>query len=170
MGTPSFGPAVNGLSLIIDRGLELPDQFLTRMPSGRIFGEAAMMPTVACAKLIEALMKAGIKIKGLLPSTGDGLRKLLRLGSFTFEIQKWVEVPEIFTFMRSLGVSHEDCLTTFNHGIALYVIVSKSEAAQATAVAAEAGYELPDLGEVKEGTASVSFLPEGITLHPRKDA
>ena len=169
LGSPSSGAHVNGYSMIIDRGMELSKKFLTILKNGSMLGQEAMKPTVSYAKLVEALMYEKVTIKGLLPSTGDGLRKLLRMGEFTFNIDKWVEVPEIFRFMRSLGVTQTDCLTTFNWGIGYYFFVPKSEAPQAIVVAAAAGYPLFDLGFVEEGPPQVNFEPEGIALSPRKD-
>jgi phosphoribosylaminoimidazole (AIR) synthetase len=66
--------------------------------------------------------------------------------------------------MLELGVSLEDCLTTFNWGIGFYIFVPEKEVDRTIEMGRKAGYELLDLGQVEEGERCVIFEPEGITL------
>ncbi len=68
--------------------------------------------------------------------------------------------------MLELGVSLEDCLTTFNWGIGFYIFVPEKEVDRTIEIGRKAGYELLDLGQVEEGERCVIFEPEGITLPP----
>jgi len=83
------------------------------------------------------------------------------------ENKNWIEeIPPIFQFMRELGVSLEDCITTFNWGIGFYILVAEDEVDRTIRTGKYAGYELHDLGQVEEGERCVIFEPEGITLSP----
>jgi phosphoribosylaminoimidazole (AIR) synthetase len=103
----------------------------------------------------------------LLPGTGGGVGKIaFDKRPFTYRIHNWIEVPPLFQFMRELGVSLEDCLTTFNWGIGYYIFVPPQEVDYAISIAKKAGYELFDLGVVEKGERKVIFEPENITLPP----
>ena len=119
IGVTSSGLHANGVSLVIKKGLELPQQFLTKLPSGKTFGEVALTPTRSYVKLIERLLEEEVYIHTLLPGTGDGVGKIaFDKRPFTYRIHSWPEVPEFFTyFYEKLGVSLMDCLKTFNWGI-----------------------------------------------------
>jgi len=68
--------------------------------------------------------------------------------------------------MLELGVTLEDCLTTFNWGIGFYVFVPEKEVANTLETGKNAGYELINLGQVEKGDRCVIFGPEKITLPP----
>lgn len=168
MGAASSGLHANGVSLVIKRALTLPEQFLTKLPNGNTLGEEALIPTRSYVALIKALLNKGADIvHALLPGTGSGVSKIaFDKRPFTYRIWQWVEVPPLFQFMRELGVSLEDCLTTFNWGIGYYIFVPEEEVETTLKVGKKAGYELYDLGLVEEGPRCVIFEPEKITLPP----
>jgi len=167
VGVTSSGLHANGISLVIKRALTLKDQFLHLLSNGRTLGEEALIPARSYVALVEALLEAEIDIHALLPGTGDGVGKIaFDKRPFTYRIQRWLEVPVLFQFMRGLGVTLEDCLKTFNWGIGFYIFVPEKEVGQVLEVGQKAGYELCDLGEVEEGERCVIFEPEKITLPP----
>jgi len=55
----------NGISLVIQQALELPEQFLTKPPSGKTLGEAALTPAHSYVALVEALLENEIDIHAL---------------------------------------------------------------------------------------------------------
>lgn len=75
----------------------------------------------------------------------------------------------MFLFVRELGVSIQDLLTTFNWGIGYYAIVFPREAEAALACADRAGYSAMIVGRVEDGERKVIFEPEGMTLPPPGD-
>jgi phosphoribosylformylglycinamidine cyclo-ligase len=167
IGTASSGLHANGISLVIKRAMELPDKFLTKLPSGKTLGEEALIPTRSYVSLIETLLEAGIELHALLPGTGSGVAKLaFDSRSFTYRVHSWFPVPEFFLYFRELGVSLEDCLKTFNWGVGYYIFAPKSGVDRVLSIGKEAGYELAEVGVVEEGKRQVIFEPGKITLPP----
>lgn len=167
IGVTSSGLHANGVSLVIKKGLELKDQFLTKISKGLIFGEAALTPTRSYVKLIERLLEEEVDIHCLLPGTGDGVGKIaFDKRPFTYHVQSWPEVPEFFRyFHEELGISLADCLKTFNWGIGYYMFVPKYEVQKVLDIGHKTGYDLMDIGVVETGKRQTHFL-NIITLPP----
>lgn len=168
VGATSSGWHANGASLIIKRAMGLPDKFLTKLPNGKTLGEEALIPTRSYVALIEALLNNFVDIHALLPGTGGGIGKIsFDKRPFTYRIHDWPkEIPPIMLFMKELGVSLKDCLTTFNWGIGYYIFVPKEELDRVMMIGKRAGYDLYHIGSVEEGERKVVFDPENIVLPP----
>lgn len=172
IGVTSSGLHANGISLVIKRALVLPEQFLTKLPTGRTLGEEALIETRSYVALIETLLDAEVDIHALLPGTGDGVAKLaFDKRPFTYKVHTWTKtIPPLFLFMRELGVSLMDCLTTFNWGIGYYIFVPDREVARIIFMAESLGYEALEVGRVEEGERVIIFRPEGnLRLPPPGD-
>jgi len=168
LGVLSSGLHSNGSTLVIDRVMQLPDQFLTKLPNNRVVGDECLIPIPSYMRLVKALVDSSCDIHAILPGTGDGLGKIAYdKRPYTYRIREWVEVPLLFKFMLEIGVSLYDCLKTFNWGIGMYFFVSHNDVNSAIDVAWKAGYKLVELGVVEEGERKVIFEPEnGIELPP----
>ena len=164
----SSGLHANGISLVIQKAMELPEQFLTKLPSGDTLGAEALIPTRSYVKLIEALLDAQIDIHALLPGTGDAIGKIaFDKRPYTYRIHSWLPIPALFTYYREqLGVDIRDCLKTFNWGAGYYLFVPADAADKVLSVGRAAGYELADVGVVEAGDRQVIFEPENLTLPP----
>jgi phosphoribosylformylglycinamidine cyclo-ligase len=166
IGATSSGLHANGISLVIKRALALNDKFLHLLPNGKTLGEEALIPTRSYVRLVEALQEKNIEIHSLLGGTGGGISKIAYAKrAFTYRVKKWVdEIPPLFRFMLEVGVSLEDCLTTFNWGIGFYIFVPEEEVDRTIKTGKTAGYDLLELGQVEAGERRVVFEPEKITL------
>ncbi len=135
---------------------------------GKIIGEELLTPTRSYVGLVEALLDDSVHVSALMPGTGDGVSKICKLGRFTYRIHSWVDVKEIFLFMREkFGIPIKDCLTTFNWGIGYYIFVRAGGVYRATEAARRAGFELIEIGDVREGDHQVIFGPENdLILEP----
>lgn len=164
----SSGLHSNGVSLVIQKALELPEKFLTKLPNGNTLGAEALIPTRSYVALIEVLLENNVDIHALLPATGDGVGKLaFDKRSFTYRIHSWLQVPELFNYYRNaLNVSLKDCLKTFNWGAGYYIFAGASEVDNILSIGRKAGYTLMDVGVVETGKREVIFEPENITLPP----
>lgn len=165
IGVRSTGIHANGISLVIKRAMELPDQFLTKLPNGNTLGEEALIPTCSYVDLVRWLQLHEVPVHAILPGTGDGVAKLsFDKRPFTYRVHSWLkedEIPILFRFMRSLGVSILDCLTTFNWGIGYYLFVPQDQVNDAIVLGTDMGNELMEVGVVEEGRRGTIFEPEG---------
>lgn len=167
IGAASSGIHANGISLLIKKALELPNQFLTKLPNGRTLGEEALISTRSYVALVETLLEHEVRVSAFLPGTGGGVGKIAYdKRDFTYRIHSWPEVPQIFQFIRELGVPLEDCLKTFNWGIGYYIFLPAEEVERTLSIGKKAGYELINLGVVEEGKRQVIFEPENMVLLP----
>lgn len=164
----SSGLHANGISLVIKKGLELKEQFLTKLPNGHTLGEEALIPTRSYVRLIEILLENKIKIHALLPGTGDGVGKIaFDKRAFTYRIHSWLKVPPLMEFFhQQIGVELQDCLKTFNWGAGYYIYAPAGEVDAILSLGQKAGYELADVGVVEDGIRQTIFEPNKITLTP----
>ncbi|OGG63058.1 hypothetical protein A3C21_01240 [Candidatus Kaiserbacteria bacterium RIFCSPHIGHO2_02_FULL_59_21] len=168
IGASSSGLHANGVSLVIEKALALPEQFLTKLPNGKTLGEEALTPARSYVALVEALLENEVDIHALLPGTGDGVGKIaFDKRPFTYRIRNWPSVPELFRYFDDeLDVGIEDCLKTFNWGVGYYVFVPQSDVERALEAGKDAGHELTILGVVENGERQVIFEPKSVILGP----
>jgi phosphoribosylformylglycinamidine cyclo-ligase len=167
IGVTSSGLHANGISLVIDRVMRLPEHFLTRLPNGRTVGEEALIPTRSYAGLVAAINRS-VEVHKFLPGTGDGVAKLASdKRPFAYRIDNWIDdIPPLFLFMLEQGVSLLDCLKTFNWGIGYYIFVPAHYVDRVISIGRGAGYELFELGFVEEGKRGTHFEPNNLWLPP----
>ena len=164
----SSGLHANGVSLVIQKAMELPDKFLMKLPHGHTLGEEALIRTRSYVALIEALLAVDADIHALLPATGDGVGKFsFDKRPFTYRIHSWLTVPPLFQYFRNeLSVPMRDCLKTFNWGAGYYIFAAATDVEKILSIGTKAGYTLMDVGIVEEGKRETVFEPEHITLAP----
>jgi phosphoribosylformylglycinamidine cyclo-ligase len=164
----SSGIHSNGISLVIKKTMELPEQFLTKLPNGNTLGEEALIPTRSYVRLIETLQQNNVKIHALLPGTGDGVGKIaFDKRPFQYRIHSWLTIPPLMQYFKEqINMPLQDCLKTFNWGAGYYLFVPAEESGKILKLGKEAGYELADVGVVEDGKRQTIFEPENIILNP----
>jgi phosphoribosylformylglycinamidine cyclo-ligase len=169
----SSGLHANGISLVIKKALELPEQFLTKIFGGRLklaptLGEQALIPTRSYVALIEKLLEEKVEIHALLPGTGDGVGKIaFDKRPFSYKIHSWLKVPPLMDyFYNELKVPLLDCLKTFNWGAGYYIYTNENNVEKVLQIGKSLNYDLMDVGIVEKGKREVVFKPWSITLPP----
>lgn len=149
IGIESSGVHSNGFSLV----RKLITDYQADL-NGKKMGEVLLTPTKIYVKLIQALM-AEFEIKGMSHITGGGfIENVPRMfkGDFTAVINKnSYEIPEIFKYLMSLGVSEKDMYNTYNMGIGFVVCVDKADAEKMLAKIESLGEKAYVIGHVQAG-------------------
>ncbi len=163
---PSSGIHANGLSTARKLAAKLPEGYLTRLPSGRMFGEALLDPTHLYVNVVVACLNAGIPIHYLANMTGHGWRKIMRHPKpFEYVIRALPEVPEIFPFIQSgMELTDEQMFGSYNMGAGFVCYLPQEYAKQVIAIAAAHG--LPGTlyaGDVYDAEqSSINIMPKQV--------
>lgn len=167
----SSGIHANGLSLARKIAKERLGEkgYLTKLPSGRTYGEVVLDATVLYGPLISACLDRGIDIHAAINITGHGWRKLMRSKqAFSYQITHLPRLPEIFPFMMKHGpVDKREAYRTLNMGAGFALIVPPESVAKVwdvvQIVALPQDYRLVNAGSVEPALArEVKILPKDI--------
>jgi phosphoribosylformylglycinamidine cyclo-ligase len=162
----SSGIHANGLTLARAIADKLPDGYLTKLPSGRSYGEALLDPTIIYVPLIDECQKAGINLHYGINITGHGFRKLMRAPQkFSYFIEKIPDVPEVLAFMQEHGpVSDEEAYGNLNMGAGFALIVDVNDCTRVSAIAMNLGMQPLYAGNVVQSEErSVHIRPKNIS-------
>ena len=166
IGALSSGAHSNGYSLLLKRGVELPEGFLTMSVDGeKYLGDDLLTPTMSYTRLVDAVLSAGVDVHAILPGTGDGVAKLaFDKAELTYRVEYWPdrdEIPQIFPFIeQTLQIPKLTMLTTFNNGIGSYFFVGDDDVERTMNAGRLADYQMFDIGYVEEGPRGTVFGPE----------
>src|SRR6185369_15912477 len=154
LALPSAGLHTNGYSLARKLFFEVaghkPDTYLPEL--GTTAGEALLAPHLSYLKPLEGLLDRGV-IKGLAHITGGGLTdnvpRILPEGT-AVKIEKgsW-PVLTIFELFRQIGnVSEFEMYRTFNMGVGMVIVCSRTDLDLLKSHFEERGDECYEIGEV----------------------
>lgn len=150
IGIQSSGPHSNGFSLIryLIKDFDMPFD-------NRKIGEVLLTPTIIYVKVIHKVLEK-YDIKGMAHITGGGfyenIPRMFATKEYTAVIKKEsYEVPKIFKYIQSLGVSEKDMYNTFNMGIGFVICVGEDDAQGVMDIIKESGLDSYRLGYVKKG-------------------
>jgi phosphoribosylformylglycinamidine cyclo-ligase len=153
----SSGLHANGASLGRMVAADLPDGYMTRLPSGRSLGEALLDPSVIYVKLVEALLASHSRVRYLSHITGHGLLKLMRpRRELSYRIDRLPEAPEVLSFLvEHVGMEPAAAYSTFNMGSGFAVYCAQGEGAAVVAHAGRLGLSAHVAGVVDDGPRRV---------------
>lgn len=155
------GVHANGITLIRKIADSLPQKYLTKLPDGRTFAEALLLPTPYYGNLIFACQVKGVNFLSASPITGDGWAKIMRAKRpFTYKIST-IPVPQlVFDFIRDAGgIITDDLYKTFNMNAGMALFVMPHHVSTVTRNAQKFGLSVIDAGEVIEGPKQVIIEP-----------
>ena len=149
IGIASSGIHSNGYSLVRKLITDLDQDF-----NGENMGDVLLKPTKIYVKPIQKLMEK-FEIKGMAHVTGGGFyENIPRMfkGDFKAVINKnSFNIPEIFKYMMTLGVSEEHMFNTFNMGIGFVVCVEDKDSEDVIKSLESMGEKAYKIGYVKAG-------------------
>lgn len=162
----SSGIHANGLSLARKIAESLPEKYAKKLPSGRMYGEALLDPTIIYAKLVQDLFKNNIKINYMANITGHGWRKLMRhTKEFTYRIKEIVPVPEVLSFIQQQAqMSNEEAYGNLNMGAGFAIFVSQADVQKALEIASSNNIKAYNAGVVEQGQKQVVIEPINVTF------
>jgi phosphoribosylformylglycinamidine cyclo-ligase len=157
----SSGIHANGVSLARKLAERLPAGYATKLPSGALFGEALLAPTVLYSPVTEALAKAGIVPHYQANITGHGWRKVMRHGKeLTYRFHTLPPVPEVLQFLQQqTGSDDRAAYGNLNMGAGYALFVAAGDAARTVQIARDAGVQAWAAGTVEAGPKQVVLEP-----------
>ncbi len=162
----SSGIHANGLSLARKIAESLPEKYATKLPSGRMYGEALLDPTIIYAKLVQALFKNNIAIHYMANITGHGWRKLMRHAKeYTYRIKSLPPVPEVLSFIQQQAqMSNDEAYGNLNMGAGFAIFVSQTEAQRVLDIASSNNIKAYNAGVVEQGPKQVVIEAINVTF------
>ncbi|RJR15806.1 phosphoribosylformylglycinamidine cyclo-ligase [Candidatus Microgenomates bacterium] len=153
----SNGIHANGLTLCRKLAQQLPQDYSTKLPNGKLFGEGLLQPTHIYARLIQSLFKAGIDIHYMVNITGHGWRKLMRARkSFTYVLDTIPKPQPIFSFIQeSADISDREMYGNFNMGAGFAIFVAQKDSSKAQTIAQKNNFRAIIAGSVQKGKKQV---------------
>ncbi len=160
----SSGVNANGISLARAIVKQLPKGYATRMPNGKLYGEALLTKTHIYARLVQSLLDAGVDIHYISNITGHGMRKVMRARpSFTYVIEKVFRPQEIFAFIaKQAGLSDGEMYATYNMGQDFAIFIPEKEIEKTLDIVSENKFKALNAGYVEKGEKQVVIKPRDI--------
>lgn len=161
----SNGVNANGISLTRAIAGRLKNGYATKLPNGKMYGEALLTKTNIYAKLIDDLFNGKVDIHYISNITGHGMRKIMRArGNFTYVVEKIFEPQEIFTFIQKhANIDDYEIYQTYNMGQDYCIFIPEKDIKKAQKIVKQNGFESLDAGYIEKGKRQVIIKPKNIT-------
>lgn len=163
----SSGIHANGISFVRHLYEKNPALYETKLPNGRLFGEAILTPTHLYVPLVRSILDAGIVPHYMVNVTGHGWRKLMRANAnFTYSLHTVPEPqPEFLLMQKESGVDDAEMYGNFNMGAGFAIFVAPSDAQAIVDHAKKHNLQAIIAGTVETGERKVHIEPKNITFH-----
>ncbi len=170
----SNGVNANGISLTRAIAKKLPKGYLTKLPSGKLYGESLLTPSNIYAKVILDLQKNNIDIHYVSNITGHGVRKIMRgRPKFTYIIEKIYKPQPVFDFIQAhAGLSDYEMYETYNMGQDYCLIIPENDVNKCLKIISKNKFIAISAGYVEKGEKQViikskNLIYKGETLDLR---
>ncbi|OGY25107.1 MAG: hypothetical protein A2Y57_00555, partial [Candidatus Woykebacteria bacterium RBG_13_40_7b] len=162
----STGLNANGISLARAVAKKLPKGYATKLPSGKMYGEAVLTKTNIYAKIIQELLDGDVDIHYISNITGHGLRKIMRARQdYTYVVEKTFEPQEVFFFIQKhANLSDFEMYQTFNMGSDYALFLPAGHVKKAQEIVKKNGFKSLDAGYVRKGKRQVIIEPKNLTF------
>lgn len=165
IGIASSGPHSNGYSLI-RKILEVNNTDLSEIVGEKSIGSQLLQPTQIYVKPLLQLLDSAIDVNGIAHITGGGLMenisRVIPEGlALSINLNSW-QRGIVFDWLQEKGnLSQTEMLRTFNCGIGMVVIVSKSDSQDCQEFIKNQGLDCWEIGRIRESnkqTDDVVFI------------
>jgi len=151
IGIGSSGPHSNGFSLI--------RKLFSKSELKGKFGRILLTPTIIYVKTILKLMEK-IKIKSIAHITGggfyDNIPRVVPSDKSVLIYKELWQVPQIFrVIQKRAGISYKEMYRTFNMGIGMVIVVSKSDVKKTHEIIKKFRLKAWTIGEIIKGNGEV---------------
>ena len=162
----SSGIHANGITFVRSLAEKSPSIYATKLPNGRLFGEAILTPTHLYVALVRQVLEAGIDVHYMVNVTGHGWRKLMRATQeFTYVIDTVPQPHDEFLFMQQqAGADDSEMYGNFNMGAGFALYTPAKEAEKVVALASKCGLQAIVAGRVETGSKQVVVPPKDLTF------
>ncbi len=129
---------------------------------GKTLGEELLTPTRIYVETLQAIKRAGIKIKGCGHITGGGfyenIPRMLPEGIKAVIQKNSYEIPPIFKMLANDGdIKEEVMYNTFNMGIGMVLAVKEEDAGKTLEAIRQTGIEGYVIGKTEGGDKGVTI-------------
>lgn len=162
----SNGVNANGISLTRAISKKLQNGYATKMPSGKLYGEALLTKSNLYANLIQELLSSKIDIHYIANITGHGLRKVMRAKpQFRYVIEKVFEPQEIFLFIqKQANITDYEAYDTYNMGQDYSIFIPQKDIKKAQEIVTKNKFKSIDAGYVEKGERQVVIKQKNIVF------
>lgn len=159
---------INGSGISLARAVakRLPMGYGTKLPSGKLYGEALLTKTNIYAKLVNDLLDSGVDIHYMNFISGHGMRKIMRANrKFTYVVEKIFPPQEVFKFIQQYAnLDDQEMYQTYNMGQDYCIFLPKKDMEKALKIVRENKFQGLDAGYVSDGERQVVIQPKNLTF------